>query len=65
MANNRSTKNICKQTVRYKEVNIKQPTQVLSFGSVWEESIPNESVTLKVISNIHGKLKCLYTNIDF
>ena len=29
LANKRSTKNICKQTVRDKEVNIKQPIQVL------------------------------------
>lgn len=65
MANKRSTKIICKQTVRDKEVNIKQPIQVLWLGSVWEESIPNESMTVKVINNTDGKLKCRYTKVDF
>ena len=50
----RRAKNIRKLTIRYKEINTKQ-----TLGCLLDDSVSGETLALKVIEKINGKLKFL------
>ena len=56
----RRDKNIRKLNIRYKEISVKQQTQVTYLACVLDEPTSDEPMTLKVINKINGKLKFLY-----
>ena len=64
-ASKRRPKNICKLNIRHKEINIKQQAQATYLGCVLDESISGETMTLKIINKIKGKLKLLYKKNKF
>ena len=60
-----TTKNIRQLNIKYKDINIKQHLEVTYLGWMLEETMSGESMALKVINKINGKLKFLYTKNNF
>ena len=56
----RRAKNIRQLNIKYKDINIKQHSEVTYFGCVLDKTMSGEPVVLKVINKINGKLKFLY-----
>ena len=54
-ASKRRAKDIGKLYIRYKEINIKQKTQITYLGCVLDQS--GEPMTLKFVNEINRKLK--------
>ena len=59
-ASKQRAKNIRQLIIKYKDINIKQHLEVTYLGCVLDEIVSGESMALKVISKINGKLKFLY-----
>ena len=64
-ASKRRAKNIRQLNIEYKDINIKQHSEVTYFGCVLDETMSGEPVALKVINEINGKLKFLYRKNRF
>ena len=58
-------KNIRQLNIKYKDINIKQNSEVTYLGCVLHETMSGESMALKVINKINGKLKFLYRKNRF
>ena len=59
-ASKRRAKNIRQLNIKYKDINIKQHSEVTYLGCVLDETMSGEPMALKVINKINGKLKFLY-----
>ena len=59
-ASTRRAENIPKLNIRYKEINIKQQAQVTYLGCVLDDSMSGETMALKFVNKINGKVKFLY-----
>ena len=59
-ASKQRAKNIRQLIIKYKDINIKQHLEVTCLGCVLDEMMSGESMALKVINKINGKLKFLY-----
>ena len=64
-ASKRRAKNIRQLNIKYKDINVKQYSEVPYLGCVLDETISGEPVALKVINKINGKLKFLYRKNRF
>ena len=64
-ASKRRAKNIRQLNIKYKDINIKQHSEVTYLGCVLDETMSGESMALKVINKINGKLKFLYRKNRF
>ena len=64
-ASKRKAKNIRQLNIKYKDINIKQHSEVTYFGCVVEEMMSGEPMALKVITKINGKLKFRYRKNRF
>ena len=64
-ASKRRAKNIRELNIKYKDINIKQHLEVIYLGCVLDETMSGESMPLKVINKINGKLKFLYKKNRF
>ena len=51
--------------MKYKEIEVKQHSQVTKLGCVLDEIMSGEPMALKVINKINGKLKFLYRKKAF
>ena len=60
-----TAKNTHQLNIKYKGINIKQHLEVTYLGWMLEETMSGESMALKVINKINGKLKFLYTKNNF
>ena len=64
-ASKRRAKNIRQLNIKYKDINIKQHSEVTYLGCVLDETMSGESMALKVINKINGKSKFLYRKNRF
>ena len=64
-ASKRRAKNIRQLNIKYKDINIKQHSEVTYLGCVLDETMSGEPMVLKVINKINGKLKFLYRKNRF
>ena len=64
-ASKRITKNIRQLNIKYKDINIKQHSEVTYLGCVLDETMSGEPIALKVLNKINGKLKFLYRKNKF
>ena len=64
-ANKRKVKSARKLNVKYKNIKIKQHSQVTYLGCVLDETLCGEPMTLKALNKINGKLKFLYRKNKF
>ena len=64
-ASTRRAENIPKLNIRYKEINIKQQAQVTYLGCVLDDSMSGETMALKFVNKINGKVKFLYRKNKF
>ena len=60
-ASKRRSNNVRQLNIRYNYINIKQHSQVTYLGCVLDETMSGESMALKVINKINGKLEFLNT----
>ena len=54
-ASKRRAKNIRQLNIKYKDINIKQHSEVTYLGCVLDETMSGEPMALKVINKINGK----------
>ena len=59
-ASKHKIKSARKLNVKYKNIKIKQHSLVTCLGSVLDEILSGEPITLKALNKINGKLKFLY-----
>ena len=64
-ASKQRVKNMRQLNIKYKDINIKQHSEVTYLGCVLEETMSGEPVALKVINKINSKLKFLYRKNRF
>ena len=64
-ASKRKIKSARKLNVKYKNIKIKQHSQVTYLGCVLDETLCGEPMTLKALNKINGKLKFLYRKDKF
>ena len=64
-ASKRRAKNIRQLNIKYKDINIKQHSEVTYLGCVLDETMSGEPMALKVINKINDKLKFLYRKNRF
>ena len=64
-ASKRKIKSARKLNVKYKNIKIKQHSQVTYLGCVLDETLCGEPMTLKALNKINGKLKFLYRKNKF
>ena len=64
-ASKRRAKNIRQLNIKYKDINIKQHSEVTYLWCVLDETLSGESMALKIINKINGKLKFLYRKSKF
>ena len=64
-ASKRRAKNIRQLNIKYKEINIKQHSEVTYLGCVLDEAMSVEPMASKVINKLNGKLKFLYRQNRF
>ena len=64
-ASKRRAKNIRQLNIKYKDINIKQHSEVTYLWCVLDETLSGESMALKIINKINGKLKFLYRKSRF
>ena len=61
----RRAKNIHQLNIKYKDINIKQHSEVTYLGCMLDEIMSGEPMALKVINKINGRLKFLYRKNRF
>ena len=61
----RKIKSTRKLNVKYKNIKIKQHSQVTYLGCVLDETLCGEPMVLKALNKINGKLKFLYCKNKF
>ena len=54
-----------KLNIKYKNIKIKQHSQVTYLGCVLDETLYGEPMALKALNKINGKLKFAYLKINF
>ena len=54
-----------KLNIKYKNIKIKQHSQVTYLGCVLDETLYGEPMALKALNKINGKLKFVYLKINF
>ena len=59
-ASKRRAKNIHQLNIKYKDINVKQHSEVTYLGCVLDETMSGESMALNVINKINGKLEFPY-----
>ena len=59
-ASQHEIENIKNLNIKYQDIEIKQDSQVTYLGCVIDESMSGETIALKVINKMNGKLKFLY-----
>ena len=64
-ASKRRAKNICQLNIKYKNINIKQHSEVTYLGCVLDETMSGEPMALKVVNKINSELKFLYRKNRF
>ena len=64
-ASKRKIKSARKLNVKYKNIKIKQHSQVTYLGCVLDETLCGEPMALKALNKINGKLKFLYRKNKF
>ena len=64
-ASKRRAKNIRQLNIKYKDINVKQHSQVTYLGCVLDKTMSGEPMALKVINKINGILKLLYRKNRF
>ena len=64
-ASKQRAKNIHQLNTKYKDINIKQHSEVTYLGWVLDEAMSGEPMALKVINKINNKLKFLYRKNGF
>ena len=64
-ASKQRAKNIRQLNIKYKDINIKQPSEVTYLGRVLDETMSGEPMALNVINKINGKLKFLHRKNRF
>ena len=64
-ASKRKIKSARKLNVKYKNIKIKQHSQVTYLGCVLDETLYGEPMALKALNKINGKLKFLYSKNKF
>ena len=64
-ASKRRAKNIRQLNIKYKDINIKQHSEVTYLGCVLDKTMSGQPMALKVINKINGKLKFLYRKNRF
>ena len=64
-ANKRRAKNIHELNIKYKDINIKQHSEVTYLGCVLDDTMSGEPMALKVINKINGKVKFIYRKNRF
>ena len=64
-ASKHKIKSARKLNVKYKNIKIKQHSQVTYLGCVLDETLCGEPMTLKALNKINGKLKFLYRKNKF
>ena len=64
-ASKRRTKNIRQLNIKNKDINIKQHSEVTYPGCMLDETMSRESMPLKAINKINGKLRFLYQKNRF
>ena len=64
-ASKRRVKNFHQLNIKYKDINIKQHSEVTYLGCVVDDTMSGEPMALKVINKINGKLKFLYRKNRF
>ena len=64
-ASKRKIKSARKLDVKYKNIKIKQHSQVTYLGCVLDETLCGEPMALKALNKINGKLKFLYRKNKF
>ena len=57
--------NICQLNIKYKDINIKQHSEVTYFGCVLDKTVSGQQIALKVIHKINGKIMFLYRKNSF
>ena len=65
LASKRRAKNIRQLNIKYKDINIKQHSEVTYLGFALDRTMSRESMALRVINKINGKLKFLYRKNRF
>ena len=58
-------KNILQLNIKYKDINIKQHSEVIYLGCVLDEKMSGKPMPLKVINKTNDKLKFLYRKKRF
>ena len=58
-------KNIHQLDIKYKDINIKQNSEISYLGCVIDKTMLGEPMPLKVINKINGKLELLYRKSRF
>ena len=64
-ASKRRAKNTRQLNIKYKDINKKQHPEVTYLGCVLDQTMSGESMALKVVNKIKGKLKFLYRKNRF
>ena len=64
-ASKRRAKNIRQLDIKYKDIKIKQHSEVIYLGCVLDQTMSGEPIALKVINKVNGKLKFLYRKNRF
>ena len=64
-ASNHKTKRTKKLNVKYKNIKIKQHFQITYLVCVLDKTLSGESMTLKALNEMNGKLKFLYHKNKF
>ena len=57
--------NICQLNIKYKDINIKQHSEVTYLGCVLDERVSGQQIALKVIHKINSKIMFLYRKNSF
>ena len=61
----RRAKNILQLNIKYRDINIKQHSEVTYFGCVLDEKMSGKPIPLKAINKTNDKLKFLYRKKRF
>ena len=64
-ASKQRAKNTHQLNLKYKDINVKQQSEVTYLGCVLDKTMSGEPMTLKVIKKINGKLKLLHRKNRF
>ena len=64
-ASKRKIKRVPKLKMNYKNIQIKQHSEIICLGCVLDKTMAGESMALKAINKINSRLKCLHRKNEF